>query len=323
MYHKMISSIDEILQILKDEERKPADIIYLVHKDDDLTAMLFELLELGYKPQIKYDTGRITHLIMEFNEQVFILRTQQLITSVIQYPIVVDREIIYNKMNEAMVNFNTQIFKATHKSYYTQEDIDILDEYRTVANLGMITEKPNEKLSEIDISKAYTSAFCKITHIPIFNEFDAFQPYTGQALEPYTLSTVKNKALNMMFNKEFNLCFGLFLTDFTDIEIKAFKKPHTLKKVDYQKIVEELFNTPISDNKDDDNYIKKLIANINFGLLEKSQNKQQKTFLFDDLSELKHYQSQYGGNLNIISKTEQIHTQSDDPLDKYIEDAEI
>jgi len=37
---------------------------------------------------------------------------------------------------------------------------------------------------------------------------------------------------------------------FNDIEIKAFKKPHTLKKVDYQKIVEELFNTPISDNKE-------------------------------------------------------------------------
>jgi len=98
---------------------------------------------------------------MEFNEQVLILRTQQLITSVIQYPVVVDSEIIYNKMNEAMVNFNTHIFKANHKSYYTQVDIDILDEYRTVANLGMITEKPNEKLTEIDISKAYTRSLWK------------------------------------------------------------------------------------------------------------------------------------------------------------------
>ena len=59
-----------------------------------------------------------------------------------------------------------------------------------------------------------------------------------------------------MFNKESNLCYGLFLQDFTDIESKAFKKPHTLKKVDYQKIVEELCNTPLSDNKDDDNYMK-------------------------------------------------------------------
>ena len=85
--------------------------------------MLYELLELGYKPRIQYETGRITHLIMEFNEQVFIRRTHTQITSVIQDPVVVDCEIIYNKMNEAMVNFNTQIFKATHMSYYTQEDV--------------------------------------------------------------------------------------------------------------------------------------------------------------------------------------------------------
>jgi len=66
-----------------------------------------------------------------------------------------------------------------------------------------------------------------------------------------------------------------------------------------------------------------LIANINFGLLEKSQNKQQKTFVFDDLSELNHYQSQSGGSLNIISKLEQIHEQSNNPLDKDIEDADL
>ena len=47
----MISSINDILQILKDEERKPADIIYLVHKEDDLTRMLYEPLDVGYKPQ--------------------------------------------------------------------------------------------------------------------------------------------------------------------------------------------------------------------------------------------------------------------------------
>ena len=64
--------------------------------------------------------------------------------------------------------------------------------------------------------------------------------------------------------------------------------------------------------------------NLCFGLLlDKSQTKQQKTFLFDDLSDLKHYQSQYGGHLNIISKIEQIHTQSNDPLDIDVEDADV
>ena len=111
-------------------------------------------------------------------------------------------------MNEAMVKFNSHIFKATHKSYYTQLDIDILDEYRTVANIGMIRQKPEDNLNEIDISKAYMGAFCKITHIPIFNEFDSFQPYTGQPIEDYSLYVIKAKSLNMMFNKNLICAMG-------------------------------------------------------------------------------------------------------------------
>ena len=68
------------------------------------------MLELGYQPHIKYETGRINKIIMKFNKHIFILRTQQLITSVIQYPIVVDSELVYNKMNAAMVNFSRQFF---------------------------------------------------------------------------------------------------------------------------------------------------------------------------------------------------------------------
>ena len=222
----MISSPNDFIKILKEhkEAKLESQIIYLVHQEDDLMGMLYELINEGYKPQIKYETGRITHLILEFNGHIFILRAQQLITSVIQYPVVVESETIYNKMNEAMVKFNSHIFKATHKSYYTQLDIDILDEYRTVANIGMIRQKPKEKLNEIDVSKAYTGAFCKITHIPIFNEFDSFQPYTGQPIEYYSLYVIKAKSLNMMFNKDYNLCHGFFLKDFSDIEIKALKK---------------------------------------------------------------------------------------------------
>ena len=186
--------------------------------------MKYELINQGYKPQIKYETGRITHLILKFNGHIFILRTQQLITSLIQYPVVVESETIYNKMNEAMVKFNSHIFEATHKSYYTQLDIHILDEYRTVANIGMIRQKPEDNLNEMDVSKAYTGAFCKIIHIPIFNDFDSFQPYTGQPIEDYSLYVIKAKSLNMMFNKDYNLCYGFFLKGFSDIEIKACNK---------------------------------------------------------------------------------------------------
>jgi hypothetical protein len=38
----------------------------------------------------------------------------------------------------------------------TQEDIDVLDEYRTVANSGIMLPKPKDKLVELDVGKAYS-----------------------------------------------------------------------------------------------------------------------------------------------------------------------
>ena len=102
-----------------------------------------------------------------------------------------------------------------------------------------------------------------------------------------------------------------------DYTILYFKKPSSIKKVDYQTIVDELWKSKISDDEYIDTYITKLFGNINFGLLEKSQNKSQRSFVFDDLSELKHYQSEYGGRINIISKFLEEYTseESDNGLD--------
>ena len=43
-------------------------------------------------------------------------------------------------MNQAMSEFRNRLFKAEHKSYYTQQDMDILDQYRTVANVGWLRQ---------------------------------------------------------------------------------------------------------------------------------------------------------------------------------------
>ncbi|MFM7987926.1 MAG: hypothetical protein ACKPKO_52295 [Candidatus Fonsibacter sp.] len=37
-----------------------------------------------------------------------------------------------------MNKFNMRLFKLIHRSSYTRQDIDILDEYRTTANVGII-----------------------------------------------------------------------------------------------------------------------------------------------------------------------------------------
>ena len=51
----------------------------------------------------------------------------------------------------------------------------------------------------------------------------------------------------------------------------------------------------------EDNRVKKLIANVNIGLLEKGTNKAQKSLVFDTLSEALYHQTIHGGRINKIS----------------------
>ena len=88
------------------------------------------------------------------------------------------------------------MFRTSHKAYYINLDIDILNEYRTVANSGVLSQMPKKPMVEIDVGKAYTSALMKITRIPIFNEFDNFKPYNNEVIKELNLHIVKNKSLS-------------------------------------------------------------------------------------------------------------------------------
>ncbi len=60
-------------------------------------------------------------------------------------------------MNPAMCSFNKSLFIVGHKSFYSDIDIQILDEYRTIANTGLFNDIDDDikhNLIEIDISKA-------------------------------------------------------------------------------------------------------------------------------------------------------------------------
>ena len=107
----------------------------------------------------------------------FVSRTQQLNLSRMDGCVETNAEETYNKMNEAMIQFETRLFRKDHKSYYSAEDINILDEYRTVANVGLLEKvSKRSELVAIDVSKAYTTAFTKTNeNIPLFNEFDVWE----------------------------------------------------------------------------------------------------------------------------------------------------
>ena len=138
-YYRMINTADDILKIIKELETDEKQTIYLVHQSDNLINLYFQLVKAGYESEPIFESGRVVRIIAYFNNIPIIIKTQQLITSSSDGIIVLDNENVYSKMNEAMTKYSQQLFKKKeHKSYYTEQDIDILDEYRTVVNVGKL-----------------------------------------------------------------------------------------------------------------------------------------------------------------------------------------
>jgi len=218
--YKMIESVNDVLRIVQTTEDEK-QIINLICKDDKLTEMLYELIEAGYEPSIKYQAGKLTHINLKLGKIMFMMKTQQLVPDSLDGMCSVSSEIVYNNMNQAMTLFHTQLFKNDHKSFYTHQDITILDEYRSIVPLGRLIEGGiNLDLVELDISKAFSAAFKNIHRIPIFNIFDTFKPYHNQQIKSLTLYIVFVKKHNLFLNKEYNLIYGQFLDFFKeDVEI--------------------------------------------------------------------------------------------------------
>ena len=99
------------------------------------------------------------------------------------------------------------------------------------------------------------------------------------------------------------------------IKIHYYKQPSFIHKVDYSKIIGDLWKSKISNDPDEDKQIKKTIANINFGLLEKSNNTSQRSRIFKSLREACHYQNVYGGKVIALTHSMKEYIDLDDECD--------
>ena len=114
--------------------------------------------------------------------------------------------------------------------------------------------------TEIDVRKAYTSAFNKIAEIPVFTQLDIWKPFNGDVskFHDLTLYLVKPTKRSLFFNKAYTLVYGMFLKHFVkQCKILYYKQPSRVYKVDYRKITAELWKTDISDKPAEDIRIKK------------------------------------------------------------------
>ena len=200
-------------------------------------------------------------------------------TNDIDEDIAVDTEDKYNRVNEEMLKFYKKLFSENHKSFYSDLDVEILDECRTIMPFGSFKHLLDDvEKDSIDTRKACSKAGSDIVKVPVFKEFDVWKPYSDKAgvnrFGDYTLYLVKACQGNIFFNKKFNLVYGKHLKQLISkgvaVKILFYKKPSHIHKVKYKKTNEELYSANISEDKLENNKIKKTLANIAFGLLEKS-----------------------------------------------------
>ena len=102
---------------------------------------------------------------------------------------------------------------------------------------------------------------------------------------------------NLFFNKKYNLVYGRCLKEFNEnkthnINVLYYKQHSFIHKVEYTNIINELLQTNIDEHDEAlDKLIKQLIANVNFGLLEKGGATAHQSILFKNIDEAVHYQT--------------------------------
>ena len=172
--YRMIKDIDDISKIKLDEDEKEA---YLVPELNNLHDHFFKIIGSGYEPMITFQAGIITKMRLKLKKVKYIIKTQNLVKSSPDGCIAVRDEIRYNRVNEAMFEFNKSLFNPIYKSHYNDIDITILDDTRTIAPLGLIWDEKNipTDIIELDICKAFTEAFMDSSKIIVFNQFDAWK----------------------------------------------------------------------------------------------------------------------------------------------------
>ena len=79
----------------KPEDPKEKQVLTIIHKEDNLTDLLYQFVGAGYSPGVNFESGRITALKLELNKIFCIIQTQQLIKSAIDGVVAVDSEEVY------------------------------------------------------------------------------------------------------------------------------------------------------------------------------------------------------------------------------------
>jgi hypothetical protein len=134
---RMIETIDDFIAIVKEhQDTKETVVLNLILRGDNLNEMTINLIQAGYIPEVKNEAGRISLVIVKLRNVIMIVKTQQLVPDIIDGMVNSSSDVVYNKMSLAMFSFGKRLFARNVVSNYTNNDIMILNEYRTIVPNG-------------------------------------------------------------------------------------------------------------------------------------------------------------------------------------------
>ena len=77
---KMFANIYDILNVIRivptPEEPKEKQVLTLIHKEDNLTDLLYQFIGAGYSPGVNFEPERITAWKLELNEIFCVIQFQ-------------------------------------------------------------------------------------------------------------------------------------------------------------------------------------------------------------------------------------------------------
>ncbi|MFM7984954.1 MAG: hypothetical protein ACKPKO_37105, partial [Candidatus Fonsibacter sp.] len=99
---------------------------------------MWQLYDAVFRPNIEYGAGKLSWVSLTVNKHTFIIKSQHMIDCAIDGMMQVQYSGVFNILQDAKTEFHYQLFKSEHRSYYNAQYIEILDKYKTAANVGWL-----------------------------------------------------------------------------------------------------------------------------------------------------------------------------------------
>ena len=168
----LVNTIDEVIDFIKSynteciEDLRIVPIVY----NDYLDTLLFGIINnLGYTPEIKMMSGKITSLLVKYNNILFNTTLSDTKANDTDVWINKDDFESYHTIDDAFYN---GLICHEHMSTYNKQTINIENLLPIGPKSGYFTEHVSNPLMGIYSRKAYTSDFMSIEYFPVFNYFD-------------------------------------------------------------------------------------------------------------------------------------------------------